>query len=465
MIYDLLVKNGSIVTGKEITKGNICVLNGKIAAITMPDVESEAKEVVDAEGKYVYSGFIDTHVHSRDGGQTQKEDFFHSTMSAAYGGITTILEMPNAVPAVVDKESFERQKENLESKACIDFGMWGLCVGKENNDKLEELAKEGVVGFKFFWGYSIRKSDYSLVYSPSSMGDDIIPPFGDGEIYEIFQKVQETGKLIAIHAENASMIKSFTEQVNPADYKNEYEALLATRPSVTEETTIKTAISFSRATNAHLHILHVSSKEGVELIREAKAKGYHVTGESCPHYLTLTNGDFDRVGKMMKGYPPVRYQADQDAMWTGLKDGTLSFVCSDHAPHRKEDKQGSIFDIPAGMCAVETMVPLIANEVNNGKISKQELAVILSENPAKQYCLYPQKGSLEIGTDADITIMDFNQEKTIHADDLHSVSKVTAYDGFKVGAVPVCTIVRGNVLVKDGVMSEDKKIGKFIRPQ
>ena len=126
MIYDLLVKNGSIVTGKEITKGNICVLNGKIAAITMPDVESEAKEVVDAEGKYVYSGFIDTHVHSRDGGQTQKEDFFHSTMSAAYGGITTILEMPNAVPAVVDKESFERQKENLESKACIDFVMWGL---------------------------------------------------------------------------------------------------------------------------------------------------------------------------------------------------------------------------------------------------------------------------------------------------------------------------------------------------
>lgn len=463
MIYDLLIKNGSIVTGREITKANICVLDGKIAAVTSPDVESEAKEVIDAQGKYVYSGFIDTHVHSRDGGQTHKEDFYHSTMSAACGGITTILEMPNAVPAVVDKDSFERQKANLESKACVDFGMWGLCVGRENNDKLQELAEQGVVGFKFFWGYSIRKSDYSLVYSPSSMGDDIIPPFQDGEIYEIFEEVQKTGKQIAIHAENASMIKRFTERVKVEDYKNDYEALLATRPSVTEETTIKTAISFSKATGAHLHVLHVSSKEGVELIREAKAKGLSVTGESCPHYLVLTNEDFDRVGKMIKGYPPVRYQADQDAMWAGLKDGTLSFVCSDHAPHRKEDKQGSIFNIPAGMCAIETMVPLLANEVNNGKITKQELAMILSENPAKHFGLYPQKGSLEIGTDADITIMDFDQEKTIHADELHSISKVTAYDGFKVSAVPVCTIVRGNVLVKDGVMAENMKVGKFIR--
>lgn len=463
MIYDLLIKNGNIVTGKEITKGNLCVLNGKIAAVTMPGIEEEAKEIIDARGKYVYSGFIDTHVHSRDGGQTQKEDFFHSTMSAAFGGITTILEMPNAVPAVVDKGSFERQKKNLESKACVDFGMWGLCVGSENNDKLIELAEQGVVGFKFFWGYSIRKKDYSLVYSPNSMGDDIIPPFGDGEIFEIFKKVKETGKLIAIHAENAGMIKSLTEKVNVQDYKNEYEALLATRPSVTEETTIKTAISFSRATGAHLHILHVSSKEGVELIREAKKKGYPITGETCPHYLTLTNEDFDRVGKMIKGYPPVRYKEDQDAMWAGLKDGTLSFVCSDHAPHRKEDKKGSIFDIPAGMCAVETMVPLLANEVNKGKITKQELAVLLSENPAKQYGLYPEKGSLEIGTDADITIVDFHKEKTIHADELHSVSKVTAYDGFKVSAMPVCTILRGKVLVRDGMMADDMKIGKFIR--
>lgn len=464
MIYDLLIKNGNIVTGNEITKGNIYVLNGKIAAITMPDVEAKAKEVLDAQGKYVYSGFIDTHVHSRDGGQTQKEDFFHSTMSAAFGGITTILEMPNAVPAVVDRESFIQQKENLESKAYVDFGMWGLCVGSENNDKLEELAKQGVVGFKFFWGYSISKKDYSLIYSPSSMGADILPPFGDGEIFEIFKKVEKTGKLIAIHAENAGMIKSFTEKINVQDYKNEYEALLATRPAVTEETTVKTAISFSNATDAHLHILHVSSKEAVELIREAKRKGYHVTGETCPQYLTLTNEDYDRVGKMMKGYPPVRYKEDRAALWSGLKDGTLAFVCSDHAPHRKEDKQGSIFDIPAGMCAIETMVPLLADEVNKGRITKRELAVFLSENPAKQYGLYPEKGSLEIGTDADITIIDFQKEKTIHADELHSVSKVTAYDGFQVSAMPVCTILRGNILIRDGVMAGDRRLGKFIHP-
>lgn len=462
-MYDLLIKNGVIVTSDSMYAGDICISGEKIAAITAPGTEQQAKEIIDASGKYVYAGFIDTHVHSRDGGHTYKEDFLHSTMSAACGGITTLLEMPNAVPAVVDRDSFLQQKKNFESKAYIDFGMWGLCVGEYNNDKLKELAEQGIVGYKFFWGYAIRKSNYSLVYSPNSTDEDIIPPFEDGEIFQIFKRVKETGKLIAIHAENANLIRSLTDKIRKEDYKNDYEALLATRPVVAEETTVKTAISFSKATGVHLHILHVSAKETVELIREAKKQGLHVTGETCPQYLTFTNEDYETVGNMMKVYPPVRHKEDQEAIWEGLKDGTLSFVCSDHAPHTREEKSGSIFDMPAGMCAIETLVPIIADQVNKGRITKQELANVLSEQPAKQYGLYPNKGSLQTGTDADITIMDFDTQKTLKAEELHSVSKVTAYDGYQVSAAPVCTILRGKVIVKDGRLIEETHTGKFIK--
>ncbi len=259
------------------------------------------------------------------------------------------------------------------------------------------------------------------------------------------------------------MIRSLTDRIRIEDYQNDYEALLATRPVVAEETTVKTAISFSKATGVHLHILHVSAGETVDLIREAQKQGIHVTGETCPQYLTFTNEDYEKVGNMMKVYPPVRHKEDQEAIWEGLKDGTLSFVCSDHAPHTREEKTGSIFNMPAGMCAIETLVPILADQVNRGRLTKQELAKVLAERPAKLYGLYPNKGSLQTGTDADITIVDFERPEILKAEKLHSVSKVTAYDGYRVSAMPVCTILRGKVIVKDGRLVNETHRGKIIR--
>ena len=179
-MYDLLIKNGTVVTSENTGIKHIYIREEKIVAVTSELLEESAKRTIDATGLYVYPGFIDTHVHSRDGGSTHKEDFYHSTKAAAAGGITTIFEMPNAVPAVVDKESFEKQKANLLSKANVDFAMWGLCIGSLNNDKLQELAECGVGAFKFFWGYAIDKKTYSLIYNYDPESQDVIPPFDDG---------------------------------------------------------------------------------------------------------------------------------------------------------------------------------------------------------------------------------------------------------------------------------------------
>lgn len=462
-MYDLLIKNGTLVTSGSMMKGNIYIRDEKIAAVTDISCIREARKVIDASGKYVYPGFIDTHVHSRDGGATYKEDFYHSTRAAAAGGLTTIFEMPNAIPAVMDADSFRQQKENLLSKANVDFAMWGLCLGNINNDKLQELSDCGVGAFKFFWGYAVRKDTYSLIYNYDPEDPNVIKPFDDGEVYSIFEAVAKTGKPLAIHAENADLIRELTAAVDPGQYKNEFEALLACRPNIAETLVVHTAIEYAKTTGARLHILHISAGETPEMIRKAHQAGISVTGETCPHYLYLTDEDYSRIGSMIKCYPPVRRRKDQDALWQALADQTLSFVCSDHAPHTKEEKEGSLFKIPSGMCGLETLAPLMIQAVNDNKLTPQQLADVLSEQPAKFFGIYPMKGSLQPGTDADITIVDFNKEYLVDARRFQSVSKVTAFDGMKIRGCAVYGILRGHIIMENGQPLCDEPIGKFIR--
>lgn len=459
-MWDLVVKNGVLVNSHDSYKANIYVKDGKIAAITTEDL-GEAKQTLDADGKKVFAGFIDTHVHSRDGGALHKETFWHSTRAAAMGGITTIIEMPNAVPAVCNVENFKAQKANLESKAHVDFAMWALCLGDLNNKDLMDLSKMGVAGFKFFWGYALNKSNYSLVYNFDPNDTNVIPPLDDGEVLDIFKAVAQTGKLLGIHAENAAVIRRLTSRVKPEEYATEYEALEACRPRVCEETVVQTAISFSKWTDCRLHVLHASAKETVDLVEEAQQKGLKITAETCPHYLFLTKDDFKRVGTMIKGYPPVREQADQDRLWEGLRTGVISHICSDHAPHTAKEKACSLFKAPSGMCGLETMVPLTADAVNKGKITENDMARILAENPAKLFGLDDHKGFLKVGLDADLVIMDFDHEETVDINTFQSVSKVSAFDGYHLKGYPMATVVRGNIVMNDRKLT-DLQIGRFV---
>lgn len=462
MKWDHIIRNGNIVSPEGIYQGDLYIKDGKIGAISASQLDGEAKEVTDAAGLYVFPGFIDTHVHSRDPGATHKEDFYHSTQAAAAGGITTLFEMPNVNPPIHNAVNFYRQVENLRPKAHVNFGLWGICLGNLNLDDIPALQEAGVIGFKYFWGYAVNMDPFQLIYRFTPEMDGVFPPCDDGEVYEMFEAVAKTGNVFAIHAENNYLVNQLTKRVMVSG-RNDYQALLEGRPNLAEELTIQTGISFAKKTGARLHILHVSTGEGVDLIRQAQNDGYPITAETCPHYLYLTDEDYDRVGPAMKIFPLVKYQKDQDRIWEGIREGVLTSVCSDHAPHTEAEKDGDLWTIPAGMCGVETLAPLMLHAVSQKRLTLQEIAALLSENPAKQFGVYPQKGVLQPGSDADITIVDIKKEMEIKRENLHSKSKITAFDGFRVTGVPVATIVGGTTVMRNGrIISEP--VGDLVKP-
>lgn len=462
MTWDHVILNGNIVTAEQIYQGNIYVKDGKIATVSAEMLEGEAVVTTDATGLYVLPGLIDTHVHSRDGGATHKEDFFHSTQAAAAGGITTIFEMPNTNPPISIRANFEQQVANFTAKAHVNFGVWGICLGDLNIEQIKELDKLGVIGFKYFWGYAVNKEDYQLVYNYEEGMENIIPPCGDGEVYKMFEEVAKTGKVIAIHAENSELINELTKKVK-ATGDTSYEAALQARPALAEELTVGTGIAMAKETGARLHILHVSAKGSVNQIAQAQKEGYAITAETCPHYLFLTNEDFATKGSMMKVYPLVKYKEDQERIWEGIDEGVFSLVCSDHAPHTPEEKQLDIWNAPAGMCGVESLAPLMLNQVSEGRLTLQQVVSLLSTNPSKLYGIYPQKGSITAGADADFTLVDMEKVHTIRTEELHSKSKVTAYDGVTVKGMPVVTIVNGVTVMKDGEIIS-QPIGQLVTP-
>jgi allantoinase len=462
MHWDHIIRNGRIVTPHELYEADIYMKDGKIAAISKDTLEGSADEVTDAAGKYILPGLMDTHVHSRDPGATHKEDFYHSTQAAAAGGITTLFEMPNVNPPINNAENFYRQVENLQKKAHVNFGIWGICLGRLNLNDIQALNEAGVIGFKYFWGYAINMEPFQLIYNYSPDMAHVFPPSDDGEVFEMFEEVAKTGKIFAIHAENNNVVNLLTKRMLESG-RNDYEALLEGRPNLAEELTIQTGISFAKKTGARLHILHVSTGEGVDLISQAQKEGYPITAETCPHYLYLSNVDYDRVGPVMKIFPLVKYKKDQERIWKGISEGVITSVCSDHAPHTEEEKDGDLWSIPAGMCGVETLVPLMLDAVSNKRMTIQDVAALLSENPAKQFGIYPQKGAIQVGSDADMTIVDMNKEMEIKRENLHSKSKITAFDGYKVTGVPVATIVGGTTVMKDGQIVSGP-VGSLVTP-
>ncbi|MGP4105960.1 allantoinase AllB [Virgibacillus sp. L01] len=462
MKWDHVIYNGNIVTPEDEYQANIYIKGGKIVSISAEELDGEAEETTDASGLSVLPGLIDSHVHSRDGGSTYKEDFYHSTKAAAAGGITTVFEMPNTNPPVNNAENFKNQSENLKKKAHVDFAIWGICLGDINLKDLQGLDKSGVIGFKYFWGYAVNKKTYQLIYNYEEGMKDVIPPCNDGEVYQMLEEVTKTEKTFAIHAENSDLINYLTKKMKETG-ESDYDTVLASRPNLAEEMTIEAGIAMAKKTGTRLHVLHVSSAEGVDLIRKAQEEGYPITAETCPHYLFLTNEDYEKIGPSMKVYPLVKYKKDQEKLWEGISNGVLSFVCSDHAPHTEEEKKGNLWNVPAGMCGVETLAPLMLNAVSDKKITIRQVASLLSANPAKQYGVYPQKGSIQVGSDADFTIVDMNKQSVIKKENLHSKSKVTAYDGFQVKGMPVRTIVRGTTVMKEGKILTEP-IGNLVTP-
>jgi len=443
MHYDLIIKNGTLVTPQESIKGDVAVSNGKIVKTGTIDPSDSADEVYDAGGKYVLPGIIDAHVHFRDPGLTEKEDFETGSIAAAMGGITMVADMPNVIPVTSTAERLNEKVSIALEKSYIDFGLFAL-LNNENLNEMESLKKAGALGFKVFFG--------------SSTGD-IASPTPD----ILTKQMDESQKLdmrIGFHAESNDLNENFTsiamkEAETPDGFWFDYA-----RPVLSEIKAIHTIVSFALDSKIKIHIHHITSEDGALLTAEAKEKGVDITTETCPHYLL-----FDCQEDTHRVYPPIRDDSHRQGLWNAIKDGVIEMIASDHAPHTEKDKSELSWKTPAGLSGVETSLPLLLNEVNRGKITINDYVRLTSEAPAKIWGIYPEKGSMLIDTDADFTIVDMNAKKTILARELHSKSKTSPYDGMEVQGLPVATIVRGVFVMKDGVLTGKKGHGRLISPR
>lgn len=460
-----VIRGGTLVTAQGRYEAELECEDGLVERVGVPGSAGPGDEEIDARGLLVFPGFIDPHVHSRDPGLTHKEDFAHSTRAAAAGGVTTLFEMPNAVPPVSTPAIFGDRAESHARSAFVDFGLWAISLGPDNIDQLPALVEEGAVGVKLFWGYALDRATKQLVYNLNDQAaEDLILPPGNGDVYDIFKTMAETGGLLAAHCEDREIIEASQRSVSREGSLDGYDAFLAGRPDTAEAATIAVGIELARATGCRFHVVHTSSARGLELIRSAQREGVAISAETCPQYLTMTDETFETVGPMMKVYPPIRRRTDLQELWAGVLDGTISSLGSDHAPHTTDEKQGTLESAPAGAVGVETMVPVLLNEMTRGRITPERLAWALSEGTARLYGVHPQKGSLLPGTDADLTLVDPEARWKISDEGLHSKHSLSPWNGCEGRGAPVVGVVRGEVVMRDGEPVGEPR-GRLVRPR
>lgn len=435
---NLLIKNGIVVSPEGRYQANIAVQNGKVAGImasTSNEEEKKYAKVIEAKGLYILPGCMDPHVHFRDPGHTNKEDFATGSAAAVAGGFTTVYDMPNNMPRTLSKKEFDEKMKAIGNRSHVDFALYGLI--SENLESLPELIECGVRGFKGLMGISSMKT----------------PTCKDVTLWQALKLLKDSGYPISVHAEETEICAVEKERLMSEDRKDA-RAHMESRPAIAEIIAVQRAIMLAEDTGGRLHIAHISAKETVEIIRVAKAIGVRVTCETGPHNLIFTDADYDRIGPAMFMNPPIRCQADQDAMFAGIMDGTVDMIATDHAPHTEEDKfsYGHGLKSVSGCCGIESSVPVMLTLVNQGKLTLEQYVKLASTNVAKLFNLYPRKGCIAVGSDADFTIVDMEMESVIKSENLHSKTKVTMYDGLKVKGMPVYTIIRGNVVMKDGAV-------------
>lgn len=456
----LRVHGGKLVTEEGVLDADLLCSDGTIMAIVESGAVVDADEVLDASGRYVFPGFIDPHVHSRDPGMTHKDDFSHATLGSLTGGITTVLEMPNAIPPVDSAEVFAERREYHEKSAWTDFGLWGLALGDANLDQIGPLFEAGAVAVKLFWGYALRRDTRSLIYNTGDEPpENVLLPPDNGAVLRLFREVAAAGGVLAAHCEDKDILTSSEAALgHPIE---SYEDLLAARPDTAEAVTISVAAEMAADTGCRFHVVHMASEAGANVVRAARSRGISLTAETCPQYLTLTDEDFPRVGPVMKVYPPVRRRTDQEALWQAIADGVIVSIGSDHAPHTVEEKAQALSTQPAGAVGCETLGPLLIDAMLRGRISATQLADVLSTSTARLYGLYPRKGTIRPGSDADLTIVDPTASRTIRNEDLVAKQPVSPWNGTQLRGTACAAVLRGEVVMRDGQPVGERR-GRFV---
>jgi allantoinase len=456
-MYDLLIKNGIVVTPEGEEEGNIAVQDGVIAAVLAKGIVPEARKTIDASGKYVFPGAIDTHAHLNDPGYEWREDYAHGTAAAIVGGYTTVIDMPlQNEPAMTTPELFDIKEAKVSPNAYSDYAFWGGLV-PDNFDQLEALDEKGVVAFKSFLG-PVSPDYTSLTY---------------GQAYEAMSIIKGFDGMAGFHCEDFSMIKEAEKRMK-RDGKLTWRDFLDSRTVAAERIATEAVISIAEELDCRAHICHVSHPLVAEKVMEAQMEGYQISAETCGHYLTFTEEDTIDNGPLFKCAPPLRTAEARDMMWDYVENGTFAGLASDHSPCSYDEKYNEIlgnkienvFDVWGGISGIQSCVQAIFSEgVIKRGIAPSALANAWAKLPALAFQIYGKKGDIRPGFDADLVIIDPEKEWEITADSLLYVNKISAFVGLKGQGLPVCTILRGNVMAEDGKVVGAKGTGELVKRQ
>jgi allantoinase len=427
---DLLIKGDLVLEESILTGGQVGVKDGVIVGLHGANEEIPAKESLDASGMLVFPGMVDAHVHSYS---FPEEGFERSTPAAAAGGVTTIVEMPYDITGPqTDTEIFKRKIDLVKSMASVDVALLATIKKEGPLDMIAPLVQMGACGFKL----SVMESDPVR-----------FPRIADGVLWDALPIIAEQGVPVGFHAENQEIIESLIDR-----YRREGNtgprAHCESRPPGSETTAVVNLLELAFWTKCRLHIFHASHPRTIHLSHLFKREGVDVTVETCPHYLILSEDDMARLGAYAKINPPLRTKEQVADMWDLVKRDMIDMITSDHAPWPRDKKESEIiFDNASGAPGVETIFPLSYSEgVAKRGLNPSQLARLLCVNPAKRFCLYPKKGHIALGADADFAILDPSATWTLAAEDLHMSSGWTPYEGIGVQGRIVKTILRGRTI-------------------
>lgn len=423
MIFDLILKNAKIVTPSGIQEGDLGISGGKIAKIGAISEKGAVER--DCTGLFILPGAIDMHVHFRDPGFIEKEDFHTGSCAAAAGGITTVIDMPNTAPPTLTCESLAEKRAIAAEKSVVNYGFY-MALSENNLDEI--VRAQNIAGVKLFLG--------------STTGNLLV------QKEAAIEKLLRLGKFVITHAEDENII-----QANAVQYEGAVDPKvhsLIRSPQAAYES-VKFILHLAKKHGARIHITHASTAGEVEQLR--KFKGPDVSADCTTHHLYLTDAAYKERGNFVKMNPPLRSEEDRQELWKALKDGTIQAVATDHAPHTKAEKQQPYLKAPSGVPGEETLLPLLLNSVNRGDLNLSDVCRLVCENPAKLLNI-ANKGKIQEGFDADLTIVDMNLTQEVGARGYFTKCGWSPFAGWKLQGWPVTTIVGGQVVFDNGKVRE-----------
>ncbi len=418
---NIALNNARILSGSRLERINIGIEGGKIAKMGHEPIQAD--RTVDCAGKIVLPGLIDEHVHFRVPGGEHKEDWATGTRAAARGGITRVIDMPNTNPAVTTAVLLDEKRRKAEKESKVRFGLH-FGATRENTGEFHKV-KGRAASIKVFMG--------------SSTGDLLIDD--EPSLRKVFEAAEKESMPVTLHAEDESVMQRNSEKHRETGSATVHNKI---RSAEAEEKAIKTALRIQKGAGNKLHFLHVSTKRGLELIKDAKLAGRAVTCEVATHHLFLDESHLAKQENFAKMNPPLRSRNDAKALWKGVNDGTVDCIATDHTPHTIEEKTQSYEKAPAGVPGVETMAPLLLNAVNQKRMKLEKLVELCSSNPARIFRYKPNR--IEEGAAADITVVDMEKRRAINNEELETKCGWSPYHGHSITGDIALTIVDGKIV-------------------